>query len=56
VPASSVMSSGALAFTTVFDIASTHSQAKSLARVRQPLVDYCRWVDDQFVKQWRPAQ
>jgi chromosome partitioning protein len=56
VPASSVMSSGALAFTTVFDIASTHSQAKSLARVRQPLVDYCRWVDDQFVKQWRPVQ
>jgi chromosome partitioning protein len=56
VPASSVMSSGALAFTTVFDISSTHSQAKSLARVRQPLIDYCRWVDEQFVKQWRPAQ
>jgi chromosome partitioning protein len=56
VPASSVMSSGALAFTTVFDISSTHSQAKSLQRVRQPLVDYCRWVDEQFVKQWRPAQ
>jgi chromosome partitioning protein len=55
VPASSVMSSGALAFTTVFDVSSTHSQAKSLARVRQPLADYCAWVDDQFVKQWRPA-
>ncbi|MCY1202594.1 plasmid partitioning protein RepA [compost metagenome] len=56
VPASSVTSSGALAFTTVFDISSSHSQAKSLQRVRQPLVDYCRWVDDMFVKQWRPAQ
>jgi chromosome partitioning protein len=56
IPASSVMSSGALAFTTVFDVSSTHSQAKSLARVRQPLVDYCRWVDEQFIKQWRPAQ
>lgn len=56
VPASSVMSSGALAFTTVFDISSSHSQAKSLARVKQPLIDYCRWVDDMFVKQWRPAQ
>ncbi|SPS02555.1 MULTISPECIES: ParA family protein [Cupriavidus] len=56
VPASSVMSSGALAFTTVFDISSSHSQAKSLQRVRQPLVDYCRWVDDLFVKQWRSAQ
>jgi chromosome partitioning protein len=56
VPASSVMSSGALAFTTVFDIASSHSQAKSLARVRQPLVDYCAWLDDMFVQKWRPAQ
>jgi chromosome partitioning protein len=56
VPASSVMSSGALAFTTVFDISSSHSQAKSLARIKQPLVDYCRWVDDMFVQQWRPAQ
>lgn len=55
VPASSVMSSGALAFTTVFDISSNHSQAKSLARVRQPLVDYCAWVDEKFVKQWRAA-
>jgi len=56
VPASSVMSSGALAFTTAFDISSSHSQAKSLARVKQPLVDYCRWIDDQFVEQWRPAK
>jgi chromosome partitioning protein len=55
VPASSVMSSGALAFTTVFDISSTHSQAKSLQRVRQPLIEYCRWVDDQFVKNWKQA-
>ncbi|AQV99499.1 plasmid partition protein A (plasmid) [Cupriavidus necator] len=56
VPASTVMSSGALAFTTVFDISSSHSQSKSLQRVRQPLVEYCRWIDDMFVKQWRPAQ
>lgn len=56
VPASSVMSSGALAFTTVFDISSSHNQAKSLQRVKQPLVDYCRWVDEMFIKKWRPAQ
>jgi len=30
--------------------------SKSLQRVRQPLVEYCRWIDDQFVQQWRTAQ
>jgi chromosome partitioning protein len=56
VPASSVMSTGALAFSTVFDISSTHSAAKSLQRVRQPLVDYCRWVDEIYAEKWRNAQ
>lgn len=56
VPASSVMSTGALAFSTVFDVSSTHSAAKSLLRVRQPLVDYCRWVDEIYAEKWRNAQ
>jgi chromosome partitioning protein len=56
VPASSVMSTGALAFSTVFDISSTHSAAKSLQRVRQPLVDYCRWIDEIYSEKWRNAQ
>jgi len=56
VPASSVMSTGALAFSTVFDVSSTHSAAKSLQRVRQPLVDYCRWVDEIYAEKWRNAQ
>jgi chromosome partitioning protein len=56
VPASSVMSTGALAFSTVFDISSNHSAAKSLQRVRQPLVDYCRWIDEIYSEKWRNAQ
>jgi chromosome partitioning protein len=53
IPASSVMSNGALAFSTVFDLSRSDGVAKTLARVKQPLMDYCRWIDDQFVAQWR---
>jgi chromosome partitioning protein len=53
VPASSVMSNGALAFGTVFDLSRADGVAKTLARVKQPLVDYCKWIDEQFVAQWR---
>jgi chromosome partitioning protein len=56
VPASSVMSTGALAFSTVFDVSSTHSAAKSLQRVRQPIVEYCRWLDEIYAEKWRNAQ
>ncbi|MCY0852640.1 ParA family protein [Cupriavidus sp. D39] len=56
VPASSVMSTGALAFSTVFDVSGTHSAAKSLQRIRKPLIDYCRWVDEIFEEKWRNAQ
>jgi chromosome partitioning protein len=53
IPASSVMSNGALAFSTVFDLSRSDGVAKTLARVKQPLMDYCKWIDDQFVAQWR---
>lgn len=53
IPASSVMSNGALAFSTVFDLSRSDGVAKTLARVKQPLADYCKWIDDQFVSQWR---
>ena len=56
VPASSVMSTGALAFSTVFDVSSTQSAAKSLQRVRQPIVDYCRWLDELYVEKWSKGQ
>ncbi|QDQ82254.1 ParA family protein [Paraburkholderia megapolitana] len=53
IPASSVMSNGALAFSTVFDLSRADGVAKTLARVKQPLTEYCKWIDDQFVSQWR---
>ncbi|MBB5428828.1 chromosome partitioning protein [Paraburkholderia atlantica] len=56
VPASSVMSNGALAFSTVFDLSRSDAVAKTLARVKQPLLDYCKWIDDQYVAQWRAGQ
>jgi len=54
IPASSIMSQGALSFSTVFDLSKTDSAAKSLARVRQPLMAYCKWLDEQF--QNKPQQ
>jgi chromosome partitioning protein len=56
IPASSVMSNGALAFSTVFDLSRADTVAKTLARVKQPLMDYCKWIDDQYVAQWRAGQ
>ncbi|MCO5396655.1 ParA family protein [Ralstonia soli] len=56
VPASSVLSNGALAFSTVFDISKSSVSAKAFQRVREPLADFCRWIDDQYVEQWRTAQ
>ncbi|MFT0174585.1 ParA family protein [Paraburkholderia mimosarum] len=53
IPASSVMSGGALSFSTALDITNTHSTAKSLQRVKQPLMQYARWLDDMFVKNWK---
>ena len=56
IPASSVMSNGALAFATVFDLSRSDAVTKTLARVKQPLMDYCKWIDDQYVAQWRAGQ
>jgi chromosome partitioning protein len=56
IPASSVMSNGALALSTVFDISKADGVAKTVQRVRQPLMEYCRWLDDLYVEKWRLAQ
>jgi chromosome partitioning protein len=50
------MSNGALAFSTVFDLSRADSVAKTLARVKTPLMEYCKWIDDQYVAQWRAGQ
>ena len=56
VPASSAMSNGALAMATVFDISKGDLADKTVARVRQPLSDYVRWIDDLYVEQWRAGK
>lgn len=50
IPASSAMSSGALALSTVFDLTKWEGNQKTLYRVKQPLEAYCKWVDEQFIK------
>lgn len=49
------MSGGALSFSTALDVVSTHSIAKSLQRVRQPMMQYAKWLDDMFVKSWKES-
>jgi chromosome partitioning protein len=56
VPASSAMSNGALAMATVFDISKGDLADKTVSRVRQPLIDYVRWVDDLYIEQWRDGK
>lgn len=56
VPASSAMSNGALAMATVFDISKGDLADKTVSRVRQPLMDYVRWIDELYVEQWRSVK
>ncbi|MFL9886737.1 AAA family ATPase [Paraburkholderia agricolaris] len=53
IPASSAMSSGALALSTVFDLSKKDASSKTVERVRHPLREYCKWIDDMYVEQWR---
>lgn len=52
IPASSVMSNGALAISTVFDISSYSGDRRTLNRVREPLENYSRWVDEHYISKW----
>lgn len=56
VPASSAMSSGALRISTVFDISKWEGSMKTLERVREPLDEYCRWLDNFYSEKWEVAQ
>ncbi|KVP16917.1 AAA family ATPase [Burkholderia ubonensis] len=56
VPASSVMSSGALKISTVYDITKWAGGMKTLERVREPLDQYCRWLDNFYSEKWEMAQ
>lgn len=50
VPASSVMSTGAVGLATVFDVSKWDGGNKTLARIREPLEQYCRWVDEFYME------
>ncbi len=52
IPASSAMSNGGLAISTVFDLPSGEGDARTLSRVRDPLASYARLVDDYYVGRW----
>jgi chromosome partitioning protein len=49
IPASSVMSTGAVGLSTVFDVSKWEGSNKTLARIREPLEEYCRWLDNFYV-------
>jgi chromosome partitioning protein len=49
VPASSVMSTGAVGLSTVFDVSKWEGGNKTLARVKDPLEEYCRWLDEFYI-------
>lgn len=56
IPASSVMSNGALAVSTVFDIGKWDGDRRTLGRIREPLEAYCKWIDDHYVGVWQKEQ
>jgi chromosome partitioning protein len=56
VPESSAMSNGALSIQTVFDIAKWEGSYKTLQRVREPLEEYCEWLDNFYAEKWEVAQ
>lgn len=56
IPSSTVASSSGLALATVFDMSKGDVAERSLARVRDPMTEFCRWVDEQFDEHWRTHQ
>jgi chromosome partitioning protein len=55
IPSSSVASSSSLALSTVFDMSKGDAAERSLARVRDPMMAFCQWVDEQYYEHWRSA-
>ena len=52
IPLSSVVSSEALEFSTIYDIESWPGGKKTLDRIRDPFDDFCRLIDNEFVAKW----
>lgn len=56
IPASSAASSEALEASTVYDIDTWEGSNKTLQRIRDPLDQLCKLVDDRFVAKWTGAK
>jgi len=48
VPYSAAMSNASVVISTVFDLNKNDMNTKTLNRVRDPLFDYCKWLDQQI--------
>lgn len=53
IPASSAASSEALEASTVYDIDTWEGGHKTLQRIREPLDQLCKMIDDRFVAKWK---
>lgn len=52
IPLSSVMSNGALAISTVFDVGNWDGDKRTLMRIREPLESYCQSIDEYYAPIW----
>jgi chromosome partitioning protein len=52
IPKSSVVGASGLALSTVFDMSKGVVPERSLDRIRDPLVAYCKWLDEQYTDHW----
>lgn len=55
IPASSAASSEALEASTVYDVDTWEGSHKTLQRIREPLDQLCKLIDDRFVAKWTGA-
>lgn len=56
IPASSAASSEALEASTVYDVDTWEGSHRTLARIREPLDQLCKLIDDRFVAKWTGGQ
>jgi len=56
IPYSAAMSNSSVVISTVFDINKSDMNAKTLNRVRDPLFQYCKWLDQVCVEKWTQIQ
>lgn len=56
VPASSVASATGLQLGTVHDLSRGQADDRSLQRVKEPISEYCRWIDEQYSSHWEARQ